>query len=611
MDLLVRAMREFGDELPDGMAEAVGFDITKAPRSATPIQAGDGFAGQSYAAGILPQLLEGLTVKATTPPSDAVLVSPGSAYANGKRLILSKQVRLPIPITQDVNAQVFHVVMYGDEQPIVTKTFDRLTQARLAMIVAPFKDVKKIIDNRSTNPNTHDAYIVSGRDLLLSTGLEIDEYTEDALRNIVLKLRAEAIFGKLVVGDLLTVESSDGTIRLSDAIRIFDNDANLLALLSRDGLFFFTANGRPTARFTSEEGASRVGGLQITNQGDLQVLLGQSIRTAGGDVIINEAGIANGDDIPIAYVPTYYTRDDSIPEADEITDLSAHLDGISDQFERTKRTGLKTGVGPDLKQWNHGAAIWAVIYPTHQMHRIIKNPLTTRYRISQIDDTYAEDGDVIWLWFESGYNWSLAYESGGNVRPMGDSNAAGNEWWFRAGAECAQLRYFGGIWYQETMGTLTIHGQRWTSTYSVLASQSTTGDPDVASIGADELLGRNGAGAVDGQSPATVRAILNVTQDSEGVLRNQVTKTAAYTLTGTDYTVFCDTDTADVGFTITLPATGSHSGRIYCIKNTGTSGYNVTVDGDGAETIDGDLTVTLADKESITIQSDGTEWHII
>lgn len=64
--------------------------------------------------------------------------------------------------------------------------------------------------------------------------------------------------------------------------------------------------------------------------------------------------------------------------------------------------------------------------------------------------------------------------------------------------------------------------------------------------------------------------------------------------------------------TITLPAAASHTHRIYNIKKIDVSGNAVTIDGAGAETIDGAATQVLAAQyDSYTIQSDGTEWWII
>ncbi len=63
---------------------------------------------------------------------------------------------------------------------------------------------------------------------------------------------------------------------------------------------------------------------------------------------------------------------------------------------------------------------------------------------------------------------------------------------------------------------------------------------------------------------------------------------------------------------MTLPAVQGISGRIYRIKKTDSGGNAVTVDGSGAETIDGATTNVLSSQyDVIEIQCDGSNWHIL
>jgi hypothetical protein len=87
-------------------------------------------------------------------------------------------------------------------------------------------------------------------------------------------------------------------------------------------------------------------------------------------------------------------------------------------------------------------------------------------------------------------------------------------------------------------------------------------------------------------------------------------KTSAYTATTDDHTILCNATTA--AFTITLPTAVGISGRVYVIKKVDASVNAITVDGNGTETIDGSLTYSLNSQwQSVTIQSDGTNWVII
>jgi hypothetical protein len=91
-----------------------------------------------------------------------------------------------------------------------------------------------------------------------------------------------------------------------------------------------------------------------------------------------------------------------------------------------------------------------------------------------------------------------------------------------------------------------------------------------------------------------------------GFKQAYVTKTGAYTATNDDYVIDCTSGT----FTVTLPASSGRTGRILIIKNSGAG--TITVDGNGAETIDGAATVTLAVQYgTIQIMSDGTNWKTI
>jgi hypothetical protein len=91
-----------------------------------------------------------------------------------------------------------------------------------------------------------------------------------------------------------------------------------------------------------------------------------------------------------------------------------------------------------------------------------------------------------------------------------------------------------------------------------------------------------------------------------GMKQAYVTKTGAYTATNADYVIDCTSGT----FTVTLPASSGRTGRILIIKNSGAG--TITVDGNGAETIDGAATYSLAVQyATVQIMSDGTNWKII
>ena len=84
-----------------------------------------------------------------------------------------------------------------------------------------------------------------------------------------------------------------------------------------------------------------------------------------------------------------------------------------------------------------------------------------------------------------------------------------------------------------------------------------------------------------------------------------VQKTANYTLTVGDYTVEVTSGTN----TQTLHTAAGYTGMIKQINNSGTGAVAVACD--GTETINGSATQTLYQWESITVQSNGTNWIIL
>ena len=75
---------------------------------------------------------------------------------------------------------------------------------------------------------------------------------------------------------------------------------------------------------------------------------------------------------------------------------------------------------------------------------------------------------------------------------------------------------------------------------------------------------------------------------------------------------FVASDATSGAITAVLPAAATATGLIYEIKKIDASANAVTVDGDGAETIDGSATQILSSQyDSITVISDGTEWWIL
>lgn len=83
-------------------------------------------------------------------------------------------------------------------------------------------------------------------------------------------------------------------------------------------------------------------------------------------------------------------------------------------------------------------------------------------------------------------------------------------------------------------------------------------------------------------------------------------KTSTYTVDNEDCIVNCTSGT----FTVTLPTAVGLTGQYFVVKNSGTG--VITIDGDGAETIDGAANKILAVQyESMTVISNGANWIIV
>jgi len=90
----------------------------------------------------------------------------------------------------------------------------------------------------------------------------------------------------------------------------------------------------------------------------------------------------------------------------------------------------------------------------------------------------------------------------------------------------------------------------------------------------------------------------------QAVMDAVAAKTGTATLTTSERRILCSGT-----FTVTLPVVSGNSGKDYYIKNSGTG--VITIEGNGSETIDNNLNLTLTSMESVHILCSGTAWWII
>jgi hypothetical protein len=156
-----------------------------------------------------------------------------------------------------------------------------------------------------------------------------------------------------------------------------------------------------------------------------------------------------------------------------------------------------------------------------------------------------------------------------------------------------------------TGDALTYHPSAWTLTNAVTITGTWA---DLGIVTTVDLNGGTIDGTIIGGAVTAAGSFTLLTADAL-VLTNETITASTDTLDTTDGVIFLDATSNDI--TITLPTAAAGDGLVYWIKRIDTSANVVTVDGNGAETIDNNATVTLNTMDSITITSDGTEWWII
>lgn len=98
--------------------------------------------------------------------------------------------------------------------------------------------------------------------------------------------------------------------------------------------------------------------------------------------------------------------------------------------------------------------------------------------------------------------------------------------------------------------------------------------------------------------------------DTIDAFRSIRTITASATLGANDYTVLANAASGAV--TVTLPAASTVTGQTFHVKKIDATANAVTLDGNGAETIDGAATkATTTQWASYSVQSNGTGWFIL
>lgn len=123
-------------------------------------------------------------------------------------------------------------------------------------------------------------------------------------------------------------------------------------------------------------------------------------------------------------------------------------------------------------------------------------------------------------------------------------------------------------------------------------------------------LDANGNLGINATPDASNRFYVNGSARSTGQVNAVRTVTGTTTATTDDYLIRCDCTSG--ALTVNLPAAASNTGRTFIIKKIDATASLVTIDGNGAETIDGAATRTIGTQYNrFQIMSNGTNWDII
>lgn len=109
------------------------------------------------------------------------------------------------------------------------------------------------------------------------------------------------------------------------------------------------------------------------------------------------------------------------------------------------------------------------------------------------------------------------------------------------------------------------------------------------------------------------QVVLNIADRRSGRAEEIDDGDSPYTLADNDGIGFLRCDTSSAAITVNLPTAADNKDRVIFIKNsdTGANGKDLTIDGEGAETIDGAATKTAEALDSYGLWCDGTEWWIV
>ena len=256
-----RKLNEIANELSKFFAKQADFQVLSAKLD-------DLSHGLEYV--VDDDILTGLDVTATSPPSMRIDVSAGYGGAKAQPCILESAKTIRIPA--DPETFVFYVTLqgYGGLNVRKSRMDGELT---LAKIIIPKPGITiAIVDDKPDDYSPqvptwmihgYDGWIVSAKDMYFDQDQKFDEDSIEVLRDNIGKILADNLIGNIRLSEDLKIINTQGTLEMdSKELRLKDINGEVLSKFTRDGVYFFDKNGVEKAHFSNED--ARIGNILIT-----------------------------------------------------------------------------------------------------------------------------------------------------------------------------------------------------------------------------------------------------------------------------------------------------------------------------------------------------------
>ena len=212
---------------------------------------------------IPPTIHSGLTVKATDPISNKVVVEAGKGSFGGRIYILNNDVTIEVPFSIDNSTTVFYINLYINGVQIERNpNADRLT---LAKVVVPEPGTTNRVKDKKSDDYEWDAHIINLKPIALYGDGKgnLEEDSIDIFRDAIGDILADNLIGNIRLNEDLKIINTAGTLELnSDSLLLKDFNGQTLMKLNDKGTYFFDGAGRELGRFTTID--ARVGNILIT-----------------------------------------------------------------------------------------------------------------------------------------------------------------------------------------------------------------------------------------------------------------------------------------------------------------------------------------------------------